>query len=495
MINFKENNKSYIFGLLLASAILTPITSCSKEDDADNAATTTNYSLCLEQAHGIWSKLNPSCTVTSGKIMSDGKAFTYNLNLAYTTGMASKEDVSAKLVIDTDTLKQAVAKVGTSSAYDIYKDAQVVPDGMYTLSATELTLQKNRTRSDGATLTVNTDKLLEQLHAEGKADGTYVLPVRIKEASAHSINGNEDIVMFVFNIHDAKSEAAFNPDGEGVPDDDKLEDGYKLLWHDEFNGKGAPDPDKWRCEEGFQRNEEDQWYSANNVEMKGNELVFTARQEKVKNPNYNPNATGGNSWKKTREYADYTSACIVSTSKYVFKYGRVLVRAKVPVQQGAWPAIWSTGNRYEWPLNGEIDIMEFYKEKIHANVCWGGNSRWNGSWNSKNYKLADFVSKDPYWAEKYHIWRMDWDEKYLRIYLDDELLNETDLSTTWNKGDHGAGAGGNINPYSNDMQDFGQLMMLNLAIGGINGRPIQAKFPFTYNVDYVRVYQKSTSGN
>ena len=86
---------------------------------------------------------------------------------------------------------------------------------------------------------------------------------------------------------------------------------------------------------------------------------------------------------------------------------------------------------------------------------------------------------------------MDWDEKYIRIYLDDELLNETNLSTTRNRGDHGAGDGGSINPFSNDMKGFGQCMMLNLAIGGNNGRPIEATFPLEYRVDYIRVYQKT----
>lgn len=218
--------------------------------------------------------------------------------------------------------------------------------------------------------------------------------------------------------------------------------------------------------------------------------MITAKKERVKNPNYNPNATGGNSWKQTREYAEYTSACIVAKGEYAFKYGRLEVRAKIPVSQGCWPAIWSTGNWYEWPLGGEIDILEFYKEKIHANLCWGGDSRWNGTWNSKNYSITNFTGKDPAWADKYHVWRMDWDEKFIRIYLDDELLNETNLSTTKNKGAHGASGGGDINPFSNDLVGFGQCMMLNLAIGGINGRPIEATFPQEYRVDYVRVYQK-----
>ena len=177
-------------------------------------------------------------------------------------------------------------------------------------------------------------------------------------------------------------------------------EGYRLVWHDEFNGTGAPNAEMWRYEEGFQRNEEDQWYKKENVEMKKNALVFTAKQERVKNPNYNPNATGGNSWKQTREYAEYTSACVVAQNKYAFKYGKLIVRAKIPIEQGGWPAIWSTGNWYEWPLGGEIDFLEFYKNKIHANLCWGGNKRWDGSWNSANYPITDFTSKDAKWEEK-----------------------------------------------------------------------------------------------
>ena len=135
-------------------------------------------------------------------------------------------------------------------------------------------------------------------------------------------------------------------------------------------------------------------------------------------------------------------------------------------------------------------FYEFYKEKIHANVCWGGNKRWEGTWNSKNYPITNFTSKDKQWPDKYHLWVMDWDKDFIRIYLDGELLNETDLTLTVNKGDNGAGQGGYQNPYSNDYEGFGQRMMLNLAIGGINGRPVDnTAFPLKYHIDYIRIYQ------
>lgn len=482
------NNKLHSLhkALWMAGALLVMSSACSEEDSTASSAAGTVYNLCLEQAQNIFSKSEPYCNVIIAKNTEGGDPFKTDLNMGFTMAQASGQDVTAQVSINKDTLQQSIAKVGTSRIYDIYKDAKIVPESYYTLSGNELTLKKGSTRSNGIQLTVNTDKLMEDLINSEDTMATYILPVSLQNVSAYTLDSKRHTVMYVFNLKEPKVDPEYTPDGKGVSDDDE-QDGYKLLWHDEFNGSGAPNSEMWRFEEGFQRNEEDQWYSRDNATMAGNALVITARKQQVANPNYNPNATGGNAWKQTRQYAEYTSACIVAQPKYAFKYGRMIVRAKIPVTKGAWPAIWSTGETYEWPLNGEIDMMEFYKEKIHANVAWGGWSRWSASWNSKDKDLSYFTGKDANWADKYHIWRMDWDENYIRIYLDDELLNETDLNTTNNHGDHGAGAGGNINPY----RTVGQLMMLNLAVGGINGRPIDdSKFPLTYSIDYIRVYQK-----
>ena len=98
------------------------------------------------------------------------------------------------------------------------------------------------------------------------------------------------------------------------------------------------------------------------------------------------------------------------------------------------------------------------------------------------------------WAEKYHIWRMDWDDNYIKLYLDDELMNEIDLSKT-NNGSGGLNdwwRGSWRNPFKdagNDGEGFGQQIFLNLALGGNGGTPAISKFPLEYKVDYVRVYQ------
>ena len=90
--------------------------------------------------------------------------------------------------------------------------------------------------------------------------------------------------------------------------------------------------------------------------------------------------------------------------------------------------------------------------------------------------FTHFTEKDPYWADKFHIWRMDWDKEFIRIYLDDELLNEIDLSKT-------------ENPFANDVVGFKHYLLLNLAIGSNGGEPDDSQFPLRYYIDYVRVYQ------
>lgn len=254
---------------------------------------------------------------------------------------------------------------------------------------------------------------------------------------------------------------------------------WKLVWSDEFSGAaGALDSAKWKYEEGFQRNHEDQYYiKSGNARLDGKgHLVITAKRQRIANPAFE---AGSPDWKKNRQFAEYTSASV--QSKFTYRYGRVLVRARIPVSSGAWPAIWQVGNRYEWPLGGEIDIMESYPsnghQALHANFCWGTDQRWKGHWKSRAIPYTHFTEKDKNWFEKYHIWRLDWTEESLKIYIDDELVNEISTSLTVN-GSGGGYAGQYENPFRNQTEGFGNLIWLNLAIGGDNGGVIDNRaFP------------------
>lgn len=260
---------------------------------------------------------------------------------------------------------------------------------------------------------------------------------------------------------------------------------YQLVWSDEFDVEGKPSDD-WTYEHGFVRNEELQWYQSQNSYVKDGCLVIEGRRERFRNPNY---FSDSRDWRTNREFVDYTSSCLTTCLSHQFLYGRVEVRAKIPTATGAWPAIWLLGNKWDWPQNGEIDMMEYFIKDGHpsilANACWGSDKRWTAVWDSAVIPFTHFTDKDPAWSDKFHIWRMDWNQQYIRLYLDEELLNEIDLSQTFNQGY----AGNTENPFTNTVPGFGHYLLLNLAIGSNGGTPDITQFPLRYYIDYVRIYQ------
>src|SRR6185503_5116454 len=143
---------------------------------------------------------------------------------------------------------------------------------------------------------------------------------------------------------------------------------FKLVWADEFNKDGAPDPANWSFEEGFVRNHENQWYQPENAYCKDGILVIEARREQKPNPNY---VEGSNDWRKGRKTIDYTSACLITRGKQQWLYGRWEMRARIDMSPGCWPAWWALGVSKPWPSNGEIDMMEYYRDSLLANIAIG----------------------------------------------------------------------------------------------------------------------------
>jgi beta-glucanase (GH16 family) len=254
------------------------------------------------------------------------------------------------------------------------------------------------------------------------------------------------------------------------------ENNYILIWQDEFNINGIPDTTKWQFENGFVRNEEDQWYQSENAVCKNGFLVITGKKELKLNPTYTPGSTN---WKTNRKNIEYTAASVIMKKQHAFQYGKVEVRAKIDAQTGLWPAIWTVGISGEWPSNGEVDIMEYYDDKILANYAYASQKRYNAIWDASSKKIDSLGGKK--WAEKFHIWTLIWEENKMEIFVDGLLLNDINLNTTINKSD-------GKNPFRQPHR-----LLLNLALGGNKGGSLaNTILPSKYLVDYVRIYQKKS---
>lgn len=255
-------------------------------------------------------------------------------------------------------------------------------------------------------------------------------------------------------------------------------EGMKLVWNDEFDG-ATLNTTHWTYETGFVRNEELQYYQAANVKLNNGLLVMTGKRDTVPNSKYNAASTD---WRYSRAYGYYTSGSIKSQNKKSFLFGKFEIRARIDTTKGSWPAIWTKGNVGSWPTCGEIDILEFYisggKQVFLANVIYGGSPETVKYMGAKK-DLSYFIAKDPDFVKKFHVWTEEWDEKFIKLYLDGELIYGRSVSSSANP-EGSTVPNGFLQPH---------YFTLNLAVGANGGDPVKSTFPIQYEVDYVRVYQ------
>lgn len=224
----------------------------------------------------------------------------------------------------------------------------------------------------------------------------------------------------------------------------------KLVFEDNFDIAGAPDPTKWGYDlgAGGWGNGEAQTYTnaAENVIVQGGNLKITAKKS----------GTG------------YTSARLKSENKFEFTYGKIEVKAKLTTGAGTWPAIWMLGQDYAtntWPGCGEIDIMEFKGSeptKIHGTLHYPAVSPGAGNTNSTTIANA---------SSEFHIYKAIWSPTSVQIFVDDKLYHTVVNSSSL--------------PFNKDF-----FLIFNVAMGGTFGGAIDPAFAqSSMEIDYVRVYQ------
>lgn len=252
----------------------------------------------------------------------------------------------------------------------------------------------------------------------------------------------------------------------------------KLIWSEEFNVDGLPDPAIWRYEEGFRRNKEDQFYTSRkeNCRIENGMLVLEARREQIPNPEFK---AGSENWRESRAQSEYTSASIYSLDRKHIQYGRIEIRAHIPGGKGVWPALWMMGINHDTvgnPACGEIDIMEYVgKDSSHV---YGTahfkppHSKWK---KDRDHKASGGkLTLVPY--HDFHVYGVDWTDKRIRFFVDGKVYHSFNVDKA-GKGEENA-----------FRQPF--YFLINFAMGGNWGGEIDpSNYPKQMLIDYIRVYE------
>ncbi len=228
-----------------------------------------------------------------------------------------------------------------------------------------------------------------------------------------------------------------------------------LVWSDEFNADGAPDPSKWGYDIG---NGSNGW---GNLELE----YYTDRPENAVVENGLLKITA---IKENYNVSSYTSARLLSKDKFAFTYGRVEVKAKFPAGVGTWPAIWMLGSDIStvgWPACGEIDIVEHLGRdlnKIFGTLHYPGRSGGNADGNTTVISNA---------TTSFHIYSLEWSAAAIKLFVDDQLYHMVNNS-------YGL-------PFNHDF-----FFIMNVAMGGDFAGSVDPAFTSaTMEVDYIRVYK------
>jgi beta-glucanase (GH16 family) len=255
------------------------------------------------------------------------------------------------------------------------------------------------------------------------------------------------------------------------------EDGWRLVWSDEFGGASL-DRSRWAARHHSTFGDGNLELAClmdrpENVRVADGVLTVTARRETepVRCGDEDDRFPGGRS---------YTTGFVETRGLAQFEYGRFEVRARLPVahgtSKGLWPAFWL---RPADMAVGEIDVLE------------GIGSGADGPDSSRRIMHAihyDYDGTHPMQsrlhllgsgslAEEFHTFAVEWEPGALRWYVDDRLTYERTPATT---------------PWFDEAFQDPFFLRLNLAVGGtFPGDPdADTVFPAEYVVDWVRVFQR-----
>lgn len=248
-------------------------------------------------------------------------------------------------------------------------------------------------------------------------------------------SGKRSLLRWVLAVLILTIAAACSPTEEGPDDGPPPIAQFELVFSEEFDGTEL-NTDIWEIQlgdgkaEGLERwgNEEEQFYSADNIRVEDGDLIITSRAETVTvtDPD-DPVANVGT--------YDYTSGRLRTQGNVEVAFGRIEARIKMPATQGIWSAFWLLGSDTSpykvWAAKGEIDIVETYARGLgnvpvpfaSGAVHFGGPFPHNLFDTSSTLDFENETNSGRYaggfdFFSDYHVYGIEWDEEEIRWYID-----------------------------------------------------------------------------
>ncbi|HEY8279034.1 MAG TPA: glycoside hydrolase family 16 protein [Bdellovibrionota bacterium] len=240
---------------------------------------------------------------------------------------------------------------------------------------------------------------------------------------------------------------------------------WELVWGDDFKYQGKPDPKLWKYETGgwgwFNNELQNYTDRIENSYSDNGKLVIKAIHEKSVDKDNNHNT--------------FTSAKLNSQEHFV--YGRYEFRARIPIQNGTWPAAWLFPEKHIygknfWPDNGEIDVME----AVGHMPCTIGKAAHSDFYRVEYNNQRTTRQKVDDCDTNFHTYAVEWYPSHLDFYIDDKKVQTVKREEGWQKW-----------PFDQEFH-----IKLNLAVGGNWGGAKgvdEAAFPAQLEFEHVKVFR------
>ena len=210
-------------------------------------------------------------------------------------------------------------------------------------------------------------------------------------------------------------------------------------------------------------------FSGRNYRLEGGKLILETRWE----PDFPFADDNKQTWgkdNKIEKFANLTTACFIGRRE--FKYGYMEIKSKAADAE-ITSAFWATGSQTE------LDIFEQFGDHRQKGKEWMDRELWWSihDWSKEGKGKSVYTEHLDYGfrvADDFHVFGCEWDKDFLKFYADGKLIKEV---TRLEAGDGWVV----VNPLK---------LWVNSVTWSWHGLPVQSDLPSSFQIDYIRVWQK-----